>query len=328
MATLKAGAGSLVDVSQWGWLGMDAWPTAGKMTMRCYGGTAGEKWETSADFTLSAAPDFKLTWAVGQFGQYCSGRSVSTTDQDNDAWTAGNAVTNSNPASHWPYEGQGWGWHNSAHACSLWDRTGTPICFGMSPACWSGGQKCKADRVELYMKIPDLGELVARAVPISQFAKEAQVDLATLKAGSGSLSDDDKWGWLGMEKWPTSGTLTMACYGGVAGSGWLSSKTFTLSSGPDFKLTWAVGQFGDHCSGRSISTTDQDNDAWTAGNAVTNSNPASHWPYEGQGWGWHNNAHACSLWDRTGTPICFGMSPQCWSGGQKCKADRVELWVE
>jgi hypothetical protein len=58
--------------------------------------------------------------------------------------------------------------------------------------------------------------LVARAVPISQFALEAQVDLATLRAGAGSLSNESDWGWLGLDEWPTAGWLEMRCFGGKA----------------------------------------------------------------------------------------------------------------
>ena len=84
-----------------------------------------------------------------------------------------------------------------------------------------------------------------------------------------------------------------------------------------------------------MSTTDYDRDAdrgdgwtWSGGNAADNHMPATSWPFKGDGWGWHNSAHSCSLWDRVGSPYyASGWTTNCWTGGQKCKADRVELWI-
>ena len=151
MATLRAGKGSLDSVSEWGWLGLDSWPKSGVLQMRCYGSVADGQTFTNA-YTLGDATSFELRWNVGQFGANCNGvAGVSTTDQDMDGWSGGNAGNNDMPASSWQFEGDGWGWHNSAHSCSLWDRTGAPVCFGMSGNCWAGGQNCKADRVELWV---------------------------------------------------------------------------------------------------------------------------------------------------------------------------------
>ena len=178
---------------------------------------------------------------------------------------------------------------------------------------------------------PPIGgaQLLARALPLTMAVNAAnspaQQSQAQIAAGYGARDSPTSNYLLGIEYWPRSGTLEMRCYGGSTGD-LVLSNSFTLGTSPEYRLTWNQGQFGAHCSGRAISTTDHDRDSHGSTNCVTYS--PSVWQYESHGWGWQNTCHFCGLWDGNGEPACFGTtapSGECWSAGA-CTSARVELW--
>ena len=194
---------------------------------------------------------------------------------------------------------------------------------------------------------PPVNILLVRATQMSKYAAEAQVNWNTVTAtGAGTLNDITTWGWSAMNTWPNSGYLEMRCFGGMFNPPEVISGYYSLSD--DYQLNWGRrgtdGPVTEHTSywdgcmpggttGNKLTTVDADNDAWNGGNCATYDGYADdHWPYESQGWGWHNSCHSCGLWDRLGAPVCFGYYPgspsECWSAGQNCKADRVELWYK
>jgi len=178
--------------------------------------------------------------------------------------------------------------------------------------------------------------LLARATTLTADVQNSAMPTMTpestlINVGYGSPSDETSDYLLPFSSWPTSGTLTMMCYGGTTGDRTFT-ETFTLDSSGPYSLSWAQGCFAQANSGRPLSARDADRDAYGPLNCADY--PSGTWPGESHGWGWQSTCHCGSLWDGSGSPLCFGMptdelaSGWCHASPYGCRSARVELWFE